>query len=56
MQLRLVGPAEHGFISNGYLEVAYEGVWGSVCSEDWSDKESFVACGNLGYPEIMVRI
>jgi len=52
VELKLVGEAKHGFISSGYLEVLYDGVWGSVCADGWTNTESFVACGNLGYPDI----
>lgn len=51
LQFRIVGDERHGFISSGYLEVFYDGVWGSVCAESWTDIESYVACGNLGYPD-----
>ena len=27
MEVRLRGPNRHGFISNGFLEVKYEGLW-----------------------------
>ena len=30
------------------------GAWGGVCSDKWTDTESYVACGNLGYPDIEV--
>merc|ERR1712168_75862 len=52
MEVRLVGEERHGFISAGYLEVLYNGVWGSVCADEWTNTESFVACGHLGYPDI----
>ena len=47
-----MGEAKHGFISSGYLEVLYDGVWGSVCADGWTHFESYVACGNLGYPDV----
>ena len=50
----MVGPSKDGFISRGFLEVLVDGVWGAVCSDKWTKTESFVACGNLGYPDIEV--
>ncbi|XP_066927214.1 lysyl oxidase homolog 2B-like [Clytia hemisphaerica] len=51
IKLRLVGPSKHGFISEGFLEINVDGVWGGVCADKWTGVESFVACGNLGYPD-----
>ena len=30
------------------------GAWGGVCLDTWTGIESYVACGNLGYPDIEV--
>ena len=44
---------ENGFITAGYLEVlgadadGYK--WRKVCANGWTDKDSFVACGQLGF-------
>ena len=43
---------ENGFITAGYLEVlgadadGYK--WRKVCANGWTEKDSFVACGQLG--------
>ena len=50
----MIGTSKHGFISRGFLEVFVDGVWGGVCSDKWTETESYVACGNLGYPDIEV--
>ena len=50
----MTGPSKHGFISRGFLEIFVNGAWGGVCSDKWTDTESYVACGNLGYPDIEV--
>jgi len=55
-KIRLEGESTHGFISTGFLEVFYDGVWGAVCSDNWTPVESFVACGNLGYPNIGMNL
>lgn len=33
----------------GRVEVKYRGVWGSVCDDDFGDKEAQVFCNSLGY-------
>ena len=44
---------ENGFITAGYLEVlgadadGYK--WRKVCANGWTEKDSFVACGQLGF-------
>ena len=45
--LRLVGgAADH----EGRLEIFHAGRWGTVCDDYWTDKDSDVACRQLGYP------
>ena len=34
----------------GRLEVCYDGVWGSVCNEQWTITDARVACRQLGLP------
>ena len=34
---------------SGIIEVCYEGVWGSVCDDDWGNKDANVACKQLGF-------
>ena len=46
LKVRLVNgsrPAE------GRLEVLHDGMWGSVCSRHFGDKEAQVVCRMLGY-------
>lgn len=33
----------------GRVEVYYQGVWGPVCREGWSQLDSSVACRELGF-------
>eukprot|EP00106_Octopus_bimaculoides_P023038 XP_014790480.1 PREDICTED: deleted in malignant brain tumors 1 protein-like [Octopus bimaculoides] len=35
--------------SFGYLEILYNGIWGSVCSTSWSNSSAAVVCRFLGY-------
>ena len=45
--LRLMGgTGDH----EGRLEIRYEGQWGTVCDDYWTDVEADVACRALGYP------
>lgn len=39
------GPSEN----MGRLEVFYQGIWGSVCDDGFSDKEAVVFCRIMGY-------
>ena len=48
VQLRLMdGTGDH----EGRLEIRYEGQWGTVCDDYWTDVEADVACRALGYPQ-----
>lgn len=39
----------------GRLEVKYRGVWGTVCDDDFSNKEAQVFCNSLGFTGPAVR-
>ena len=39
-----------GVSSEGRLEVFYNGAWGTVCDDHWTQTNADVACRGLGYP------
>jgi len=43
---RLAGSATEG---QGRLEVSVDGVWGTVCDDDFTDTDAQVACYSLGF-------
>ena len=47
--IRLVGSSNP---LEGRVEVCYDGVWGTVCSNSWSADDASVACRQLGYSSL----
>jgi len=45
--VRLIGTERNA--SSGRLEVKYDGVWGTVCDEGFTDIAAKVACNGLGF-------
>ncbi len=45
--MRLVGGSS---ANEGTVEVKYDGEWGSVCDDGWSDNNAKVVCDMLGLP------
>ena len=40
----------NGVIENeGEIEVCINGVWGSICADEWDETDAYVICKQLGY-------
>ena len=51
--VKLAGPIIDRYISQGVAKVQLndQGVWGNICSENWSYQDARVLCGQLGFPD-----
>ena len=47
LQLRLVGGSK---ATEGRVEVLHDGEYGTICSEQFGDKDARVICKMLGFP------
>ena len=50
VNLKLQGPVVDDYISEGVVQVEHEGEWGYICPSQWTQLNSFVLCGQLGFP------
>lgn len=59
MCLTCVDVCQHGDIRlldelSGEVKVCLDGVWTSLCGDEWSSVEASVACRQLGYAQGML--
>ena len=45
--MQLVGGSS---TSEGRVEICQDGVWGTVCDNDWDRNDATVVCRQLGWP------
>ena len=50
MKVRLLGPVVDDYISEGIVQVEHEGKWGYICPSKWKTANTYVLCGQLGFP------
>ena len=50
MKVRLLGPIVDDYISEGVVQVEHEGKWGYICPSKWKKANTYVLCGQLGFP------
>ena len=46
-ELRLAGGAVNA--TTGLLEICIDGMWGSICDDQWTNDDANVACFQLGF-------
>ena len=55
LNIRLQGPVVDDYISEGVVQVQHEGTWGYICPSTWTKANSFVLCGELGFPNMKIQ-
>lgn len=50
LNIKLQGPVVDDYISEGVVQVEHEGKWGYICPSSWTFLNSYVLCGQLGFP------
>ena len=52
--VRLAG--DHSTPNAGRLEINFNGVWGTVCDDDFDNRDAQVACSMLGFGSVSIRL
>ena len=43
-------------LQEGRLEICIDSNWSTVCNDDWSNRDSWVVCRQLGYNENGIKL
>ena len=55
IDVKLLGPVVDDYISEGIVQVELAGRWGYICPSNWTPVNSYVLCGQLGFPDSEVQ-
>ena len=46
----------NGNLTAGRVEIFYNGQWGTICDDHWTQREADIICRELGFPGAMAAL